>query len=115
MLWCVRRSIELGTLPKSWLTSSHIRIVAAGCTHRLEQRILQESNYFHELESYFPSSRLQLCMVGPEMKPTTGPKAKHGSSKKATKTSAWVRATDRFSWCAQRGTIRNFLKVWVLS
>ena len=110
LLWCLRRCIELQKLPKSFLQAPHIRIVAAGCTHRLEQRILQESNYFHELTSYFPSSCLQLCMVGPEIKPPSS-KSKHGSTKKPSKAVAWVHASERFSWCLQRSTVRKFLQV----
>lgn len=110
LLWCIRRTIELQTLPTTLLKASHIRIVAAGCTHRLEQRILQESNYFHELTSYFPSSCLQLCMVGPEMKPVSS-RTKKGSTKKANKGLVWVHASQRFSWCVQRSSVRKFLQV----
>lgn len=110
LLWCIRRTVALQMLPRTLLEASHIRIVAAGCTHRLEQRILQESNYFHELASYFPSSYLQLCMVGPEMKAVSS-KSKQGSTKKAPKSLAWVHGSERFSWCVQRSTVRKFLQV----
>jgi hypothetical protein len=42
--WIIRRLVESKALPvESLLRSSKLRIIAAGCTHRLEQRILTGS------------------------------------------------------------------------
>jgi hypothetical protein len=100
------------------LRSPQLRIVAAGCTHRLEQRILQETNYFHELERYFPHSDIRLCMVGPEIRVSNmqrGKMKRKGKKKRGGKPSPeWVHESKRFAWCVERGTVRAFLRSKVI-
>ena len=106
--------MEQQALPAATLLRSpKLRIVAAGCTHRLEQRILQESNCFQELEQYFPHSEVRLCMVGPEVRVPKRKGNAKGSSKKARKGTSceWTKESDRFSWTLQQGTVKGFLKV----
>lgn len=116
--WCVRRLVELQAMPAvSLLRCPKLRIVAAGCTHRLEQRILAETNCFHELEHYFPCSEIKLCMVGPEIRVPKHKVNFSGSSKKGRKAAncEWTKETDRFSWCLSQSTVKDYLKVKAIS
>lgn len=109
--------MELEALPAEMLLRSpKLRIVAAGCTWRLEQRILEESNCFHELQHYFPHSEIQLCMVGPEIRvPKRKGNSKRNAKKNRKATCEWTKENSRFSCCLQQCTVKEFLKVFSTS
>jgi hypothetical protein len=122
LLWALRKMVECKTISSAELLRvPHLRIITAGCSHRLEQRILQESNYFQELTSYLRFSSIELCMVGPEMEAPQQHLGSFGGAGRAEKSHTvdegrpphdlhWVAESDAFKWSTFQGTLLTFLK-----
>ena len=82
------------------LRAPSLRVVAAGCSHRLEQHILQQSNYFKEWVTMLPHTRIDLCMIGPEMRPGAG-----------AASPTWTEMSNRLRYTISEQTLGEFLEV----
>ena len=108
LLWALRSLVFAKAASASdLLRIPKLRIVAAGCSHRLERRILEQTNYFNELQKYLPHSEIELCMVGPEMcahLETRGTGATHQDL-------VWHHESAAYRWATWQGTLQGFLTV----
>jgi hypothetical protein len=102
-LWALRQLVETkAASAQEILRAPRLRVIAAGCSHRLEQRILQETNYFSELSHMLPASQISLCMIGPEMHYTFGA-GEHDLK--------WTEETPSFRWTTSTHTLKTFVEV----
>lgn len=85
------------------LDAPRLRVIAAGCTHRLEQHILTHSNYFEEWATMLPRTQIDLFMIGPEMQ---GPRAVPGTADRS-----WTQVTERLRYTTSRETLGELLEV----
>ena len=103
-LWALRQMVLNRALSvREALHAPTLRIIAAGCSHRLEQHILQHSNYFEEWPKMLPRTHIDCCMVGPEMQ------ALSNASRLAD--DHWTQVTERLRYKTSQDTLGEALQV----
>ena len=112
LLWALRALVSAkAATAAELLRVPNLRIVAAGCSHRLEQRILEQTSYFDELQTYLPHTKLELVMLGPEIRTMSSVAEKQAASDSL----CWHRSSDAYSWATWQGTLKQFLQVCIVA